>query len=431
MENTLLLGASCAKITPQVGGQLYGYRPDVMSDSVNDDLTVSAFYFKQDNTEALMISATVCLISTDLANEILKKIEKAFGIPKQNCLLHATHTHSGPNVAGTFGWGEIDRAYCDSIFVPKILEAVKEAKESLVPVKMSVSRGESLVGINRRELRENNRIALGQNPWGPFDPKMTVLSFVDKDQNSIANIIHYGAHGTAAGTNHEISRDWSGIMIDTVTAEFGGITAFFNGPEGDVGPRLTNGKTVGDIGYVKRLGGIAAQDAVRIRKDAKCYRDVTLEVSEHKLNIPLDKRIPLEKARAEYEPIKGSTVNAVGAKANYLETVIASYENGYEDLEALPVSQTVIRIGDVAFVGFSYELFSEIGMRIAQASPIPYTLSLSNTNGSDGYFVTEDAICRGGYEIEMFKTKYIQPYSDNADWHLVTQTLEHLRNLEK
>lgn len=431
MDNKLMLGVSCKVITPEVGGQLYGYRPDVMSSSVNDDLTVTAFYFKQGDTQALMISATVCLINTDLSNEILSEISSRYGIPKQNCLLHATHTHSGPNVTGTFGWGDIDREYCDGIFVPRILDAVKEAIESVQHVKMAVSYGESLVGINRRELRVDNRIALGQNPWGPFNPQMTVISFVSPDKKPIANIIHYGAHGTAAGTNHEISRDWSGVMIDAVTAEFGGITAFFNGPEGDVGPRLTNGKTVGDIGYVKRLGAIAAQDAVKIRKNAKCCCDVTLEVSEHTLNVPLDPRIPLETAKADYEPIKDKTVNAIGARANYLRTVIKSYEDGYTDLETLPVSQTVIRIGDVAFVGFAYELFSEIGMRIAQASHIPYTLSLSNTNGSEGYFVTEDQICRGGYEIDMFKTKYIQPYSDNADWHVVTQTLDHLNKLDK
>jgi hypothetical protein len=68
-------------------------------------------------------------------------------------------------------------------------------------------------------------------------------------------------------------------------------------------------------------------------------------------------------------------------------------------------------------------------MRIAQGSKIPYTLSLSNTNGSEGYFVTEDQICRGGYEIDMFKTGQLQPYADNADWHLILQTLKNLEKL--
>ena len=70
-------------------------------------------------------------------------------------------------------------------------------------------------------------------------------------------------------------------------------------------------------------------------------------------------------------------------------------------------------------------------MRVAKERPFPYTLSLSNTNGSEGYFVTEDQICRGGYEIDMFKTGYDQPYADNADLYLVNETLRTLGLLGK
>ena len=82
-------------------------------------------------------------------------------------------------------------------------------------------------------------------------------------------------------------------------------------------------------------------------------------------------------------------------------------------------------------MSFPYELFSEIALRIARERRVPYTLSLSNTNGSEGYFVTEDQICRGGYEIDMFKTGYHQPYANNADWHLVSETLKNLDKLNE
>ncbi len=50
-------------------------------------------------------------------------------------------------------------------------------------------------------------------------------------------------------------------MTDAVEKESGAITAFFNGPEGDVGPRLSNGRTVGDLRHVHELGKMAAKDA--------------------------------------------------------------------------------------------------------------------------------------------------------------------------
>lgn len=155
-----------------------------------------------------MLSATVCLIQTELSQRILSLIEQRFGIPKNHCILSATHTHSGPNTAGETGWGTIDEKYCHGIFIPAIFSTTEKAIHSTRPVKMGVGKGTSLIGINRRELNESNHIQLGQNPWGSFNPEMTVISFADLNGKRYANIIHYGAHGTAAGLNHEISRHY-------------------------------------------------------------------------------------------------------------------------------------------------------------------------------------------------------------------------------
>ena len=72
----LLLGVAREIITPEIGCQLYGYAPDVFSTTVEDDLTATAFYFKQGETEILMVSIEVCLINTELTNEILEKISQ-------------------------------------------------------------------------------------------------------------------------------------------------------------------------------------------------------------------------------------------------------------------------------------------------------------------------------------------------------------------
>ncbi len=427
MSENLFVGVGRRVITPEIGCQLYGYRPDILSTSVHDDLTATAFYFRQGGTEAVMVSLCVCLLQTALSEKITGLIEKITCIPKDNCLLHATHTHTGPNVSGTFGWGDIDEDYCNKIFIPGILNAVEDARRNSCPAKVKISAGKSKVGINRRELNLHNDVCLGQNPWGVFNPEMTVVSFASEDDKALGHIIHYGAHGTVAGLSTEISRDWSGGMVDSVERNFGGIAAFFNGPEGDVGPRISNGETTSDMRYLSEVAGVAATDAVAICRKREPYRNADLSVVTEILQIPLDKRVPLEVAYEQYDKYKENTVNLDGAKGKYYENVIDSYEKNFVDKASRPVKQTIIRIGDVAFVSFPYELFSEIGMRIAQKSPVTHTLSLSNTNGSEGYFVTEDQICRGGYEIDMFKTSFIQPYTDNADWSLVTQTLENLK----
>ncbi|MBE5782313.1 MAG: hypothetical protein E7329_03240 [Clostridiales bacterium] len=427
----LYLGVARETITPQIGCQLYGYSPHIFADGIEDDLTATAFYFRQEKTEALMISVTVCLIETELANRILGLLEEETGVPRKHCMLCATHTHSGPNTKGNEGWGSIDQAYCETIFIPGILKAASEAKKKACVVKMGMARGNSYVGVNRREFDENNRIRFGQNPWGCMNPQMTVISFRDDAGNTIANMIHYGCHGTAAGQNTRISRDWPGIMTDTLERESGAVTAFFNGPEGDVGPRLSNGKTTGggDIRYVYELGHAAALDAVRIYKSIPGYHDAPLSAGSEMIHIPLKKRIIREEAEKMLEEYAGHTVNWQGMLRDYAERVLASYENGYEDQNSLSIPQTVIRIGDVAYVSFIYELFSEIGMRIDRMCRDVSVLSLSNTNGSQAYFVTQDQLCRGGYEVTMHQYGNIQPYCDDADWALIQGTVNNVNKI--
>ncbi len=427
----LYMGVAREVITPKVGCQLYGYAPDVFSNAVADDLTVTAFYFKQGEAQALMLTVTVCLLNTKMIAEVIGQISEKFGIPKQKCLISATHTHSGPNTNGQEGWGGIDKEYCDGILIPGIFTAAQKAMENTQAVTVGTASGNSYVGVNRRELIEDNRIVLGQNPWGPFNPRMTVVSFKNEAGEVVANIIHYGCHGTAAGRNMEITRDWSGVMTDALERQSGAITAFFNGPEGDIGPRLSNGDTDGgmDTGlpYAYELGHIAAQDAVRIYKEIYDYKEVELVCDGKTVYVPLKPRMSLEEAKALYEKYKERSVNMEGALRAYALTIIEAIEAGAPELAGVPMEQTVVALGNLVFVSFPYELFSEIGMRIDGCFKDKRILSLSNTNGSEGYFITEDAICRGGYEVIMFMYGQPQPYCDHADFELMQRTVEHIK----
>ncbi len=433
MSLSLLLGVAQTDITPKLGARLFGYAGNIASESVHDNLTATAFYFEKGQTKALMVSVAVVVLDTALSNSIRTKIADAISMPFENCMLCATHTHTGPTTAGQAGWGDADTDYCETILIPQILKAVKEAASAPVPVKMGVAQGKSYIGMNRRQLTPENRFALGQNPWGPFCPDMTVISFRDMEDNTVANMIHYGVHGTSAGKVTAISRDFAGIMVDRLTEETGGITAFFNGPEGDVGPRIPNGKTIGTIKIMEELGGVAAADAYRIYKEIRTYADVSLSVTSGILHMPLDKRISREDAQIGYERFCQKTNSTGMGWANHYKTLLDSYENGYIDKEIKEIPQTIVKLGNIAFVGFPYELFSVIGMRIAEASPVPYTLSLSCTNGSEGYFVTDDTLRRapydGGYEVTMYTLQNMQPYARDADFHLITETLKNMEDL--
>lgn len=81
----------------------------------------------------------------------------------------------------------------------------------------------------------------------------------------------------------------------------------------------------------------------------------------------------------------------------------------------------------VAFVPFPFEVFSEITLRLRDASPFRHTLSLSNANGCRFYFPSRDQIARGGYEVWVFKAMNVRTLADDADNAAV---VENLRLLE-
>lgn len=425
----LYLGTAKVDITPKVGCRMIGYESNLYSEEIHDNLDATAFVFQQGENTAVLVSATVCVVHKDLSTAIRNRVQEELGIPYENIIIAATHTHSGPATGDGVDWD-----YCDTIFIPQIMEAIRQAKETMQAVTMGYAFGESKVGINRREPRQrDNKVVLGQCPWGPFDPRMTVISFKNEANEVVATMIHYGAHATASGINHSISQDWPGVMVRRMEALTGATAAFFNGAIGDVGPRIPNGCTVGDIPMAQELGGVAAQDATRVLKSVTQYTDADMKATTQEVQMPLKKRISLEEAQEKLQAFVGveGVSSDISIRQHY-EDVVASYENGYEEQEYETNEQPIVRIGNLVFLGFGYELFSEISLRIQKENKNFVILPLTNANAYYSYFPTQSALGLGGqlggYEVQMFKTKNIQEYVDDVDYRLVCESL---KNIEK
>ncbi len=435
-DKILYVGADKEIITPPIGTCLCGYIPDLESTSVHDDLTSSAVVFSDGETKAVLISITVCEIEDELVERIQNGVFELTNIPQKNVIVAVTHTHSGPITKTLDGWGELDHKYCDEIMIPQTLKAVKTAYDALKPAKLGVATTESLVGINRRELDRNAHVLFGQNPWGIIDKTMTVLSFKGlEDDVLIVNLIHYGCHGTAAGRSREISRDWAGVMEDILTRESKATSIFINGNIGDVGPRITNGDTVGrgNMAYVMELGAIGGTDAVRAYRSIKEYRErIDLNVINGEIHLPYKKLPTLDEVNAELKDFDGiepdKIVNIDRLRYSTLMQTKAFIESGKKPETERVHKQTIVTVGPVAFVPFQYEIFSEIGMRLCVHSKYQYTLCMSYANGSYLYLPSEEQICRGGYEVDCFKYGGVFRLADNTDTNIINENLRLMEN---
>ncbi len=405
MSSTLLCGVYRADITPAVGGTLYGYLPNVYSTSLHDPLYATALALTQNNETVILVSLTLCDFRTDYCDILRAYVAKEIGLPIERLIVSLTHTHSAPNVGGAAGWGDVDVDYFNKILCPMTAKACKTALENQKDAEMAIGTTRSYVGVNRRNYDLYGKMVMNQNPWGYLDPTMTVISFREPaSKKGIFNLIHYGCHGTAAGMNHEITRDWSGVMEDRMTKLTGTPSAFYNGPFGDVGPRLTNGDTTGDITYVEELGGVAAQDAKRAYDNLGSYSVPKLTIIEGEIPLPyaplpsLEEIAPKLTAQEHPEQLEGLDATLY----TYAKEIEAIYREGKTVPTELILPQTLVCIGDVVFFPAPFELFSETALKLRQFAPCKHALTLSNANGYYSYLPAQHEICHGGYEVDSF-----------------------------
>ncbi len=430
-NNIFMAGAAREDTTPELGTFLYGYRPDIACKTVHDPLSVTALAVSQNGKTALLITAEIGDIQTELCKKLAGEIAKTCNIDEKNILISSTHTHTAPNLSGTVGWGDIDMNYYEKIFLPSALKASKTAVKNLVPAEIAVGVTESKVGINRRQHFEDGVIGLGQNPHACYDPFMTVVSIRSvEDKKGIINLIHYGCHGTSAGLAEAVSRDWSGIMIDRLEHETHTITAFWNGAIGDVGPRLTNGETTGNLSYTEELGGVAATDAVIAYKNKGGYHSGKLEIFNDVVHLPCKEMPSLDEVNKKLERFENpeQLINIDRLEYEHYKQTKEFLENGDgEILTEYTFDQTIVSLGDVVFIPFPYEQFSEIALRLREYSPYPYTLTLSCTNGYNVYLPSQDQLCRGGYEVGCFMYGNLFPLADNTDNNIIRENLRIIR----
>ncbi|MEA4889183.1 MAG: neutral/alkaline non-lysosomal ceramidase N-terminal domain-containing protein [Clostridiaceae bacterium] len=436
MYSKLTVGVGRAKITPPLGTILFGYAPGRPAESVGDDLYVTAIAIGSGDTQALLLTADLCVIAPQIFADIRDQTSHITGIPSDNIICSTTHTHSGPNTSTHNGWGDPDMPYVENILIPGSLAAAKDAVANRRPALMGIGTTQSDVAANRRQALPDGRIVLGQNPWGLRDTTMTVLSFKDAENDKpIVNLIHYCAHATASGCNPEITRDWPGPMTDMLERESGAMTAFFNGSIGETGPNLPNGQTTGTYKMALELGDKAGIDAVRAWRSIKEWRDSPVHRIADDIKIPYEPLVAKDVALAEMTKL--GTEEQLRSQKRFSEinelirwqNIVHEYVSDQPRKTHYVFHQTILAAGPVVFIPFQFEMFIDMTMRLRNFSKFAYTLCLSNANGSMAYLPSQDQICRGGYEVWYFRYGHTYKLVDDADNYMVSENLRLLNRL--
>ncbi|MDE3256317.1 MAG: neutral/alkaline non-lysosomal ceramidase N-terminal domain-containing protein [Gemmatimonadota bacterium] len=425
MEELQLFGGFArTDITPELGILLMGYPdPDRKAESVRDPLQAHALVLRQGETTAVLISLTVCILDDAGVESIRRGIQEQTRIPADSIVVCTVQTHSAPCTMTCWGWCDRDETYVD-LLVSRSIKAAVKASQNLKKIQVGIGTTESDVGVNRRAIKADHTVGLGYNPWGIYDPEMTVVCFQCAD-GPLATLIHYGAHPTVLSSkSRAISRDWPGVMIDRVEDLTGAPALFVNGAVGDIAPRSNILGSVGDgEAALLEVGTRAGMDAMRAIRAIKEFRNVELGVTTGAYQLPYRPLPPEDEASrnlAEAEPHRNEYGRGM-CEYKYWQAVVRSQQ-------AAPVSgknylQVILRLGPIAIVPFPGEPFAEIVLRLRDFSPAQYTLCASTSCGSNGYFVTRESLDRGGYEVWVARAMGAYTLAENIDDVLVEENM--------
>jgi len=436
-DYVLKAGFGRTDITPALGTYLTGYGDyDRPAEKVLDPLHATAIVLEQGGKRAAIVALDWCFVCEQHTNTIRQAITEKTGLTPEYIQLSCSHTHSAPHtrlrktISGGVSHIENGRAYVVSV-IPKIVEAVQQACDSLATCKVGFAQTESLTGVNRRAVHVDGAVSFEGGPNDVFDSTMTVVHFKDAATGCNCGIIvHYGAHNTAMGATREVSRDWCGIMKDRVESQFKAPVLFLNGSEGDTGPRTNVVRPSGrlnagggdGIEAAREVGYRAATDAIRALVSIREFRPaLPLSVQTFDLDLPYQK-LPTTEEALEMRKTEG-------IMRDYADMVLALADQPVRT--ALNFRMTIIALGPLAILPLPGEVFSSISLRLRGASPFQHTLVCSQSNGTNAYITDREGVARGGYEIKTRLRFGPYIFVDDIDDVIVKNGSDFLVQIEK
>jgi hypothetical protein len=271
------------------------------------ELTVRAMVLEKNGVRVAIVGVDNLGWSSVLGNRSRALIK---GIPAENIMIGATHTHSAPD-AYAFP-DEQGKSYADLAYLDKcthqIADAVNEALGKLEPAVLRTVVGEA-----------KGKISYNYYADKLFDPRCGVIQAIadsgGRKGKTIVTLVNYAVHPEVIGPDRGIlGPDLCGPLYDRIEERAGGLAIFMNSAQGGMvtaDNRLPDGKEANDWAECQRIGRTLADEALRLIADAPVQRNPTLYCASQKLKLPVESPIMkyiLQKSPLSFPVLPGDTV---------------------------------------------------------------------------------------------------------------------------
>lgn len=236
-EATWKAGAAKAVITPKEFLWMAGYasrtRP---ADGTLHDLYIRVLAIEDSQGKrAVILSSDLLGIPRSVAENVTKELHAKFGLARDQIMLNASHTHTGPVLRGAlYDMYPLDPSELKKIesysasLEATIVHTVGEALAHPAPASLERGEGETDFAVNRRNNREPDVPALkAQHALrGPTDHSVPVLAVRSADGKLLAVVFAYACHNTTLSIQ-KWSGDYAGFAATNLEQAHPGAIALF------------------------------------------------------------------------------------------------------------------------------------------------------------------------------------------------------------
>lgn len=448
-ENVFRAGAATSNITPPLGTLRVGSFAPYPTTHVHDQLHARCLVLSDGETTVALVVCDLLGLHRSVSIEARRLIERATGIPPENVVISATHTHSAGNALGTTRYtNEQELDDYQRFLAQRIADGVRCAHNLLRPAEVAFGKadaGDNLLS-RRWHLRGGkektdyfgriNRVWKTSapnsdytHPAGPVDPHVYFIALREPGSNLIALYSAYSAHYAGDTGAGDISADYFGMYSETLERLLTSpeqdprvVAMMANSTSGDIGLNYARFQHLkGPKGNYQRPRALADDLARRVKESlaqvtwkddvelAVCFRE--MDVAWRAVEPELLEWARQVEARA---PRLAEGDLPIAARWPTTREFVAplSYAGRVQLLakvtEPAKVPLQVLRIGDVCIGTTPCETYTEVGQAFQSRSPFGQTFMVQLNHGYLGYLPTPRHFALGGYSTWP-GTNYLEP----------------------
>ena len=422
LKDSFSAGFSQQVITPPSGVSMGGYSSrEGVSQGTHDELFARALVLSNGVAKVAVLVVDLLLVPGKLTRVVRERIARGTDIDRNNILICATHTHSGPVVwlpnqdrEFFFSNGNPTNKKWQQMLPEMLANAIQGANESLKPV-TRIAVGSTAVDLcnNRRLIDPLGDVRLLPDPDKPIDSQVGFIK-IDREEDSIL-VINYACHPVVLCEDNLLyTGDYPAFTINYIEqrSQEKLKVIFTNGACGNVDPAIR-----GDFNKAAEAGQALAKAVLEALPRAKSLNHPELAVRTFVAALPI-RRLPslvemqqyVEKVKSildrhgthqDYHFQRLKHEYALALRKRYLLEWVYEYfplnrERGLVEAEI----QLFTLNGQVALLSIPGELFFEIGEKIKESIAMPYVYIIGYCNDYIGYIPTEQTYKEGGYEVQ-------------------------------